>query len=129
MFINKVTIYCWDNHHKFHHGKRFNGRLEILNITHLSVHLYKQGCRFSVIKTRINPLLSEEEVAHRTRSLDRITYIPPLDSPAAASIPLINLLASVTSSLENNGFAEPTCKGSKSTLCSVFEKPYAACIT
>ena len=36
--------------------------------------------------------------------------MPPIESPSAASIPFINLFASMASSVENNGVAEPTYK-------------------
>ena len=36
--------------------------------------------------------------------------MPPIESPYAASIPFINLFASMASSVENNGVAEPTYK-------------------
>lgn len=38
--------------------------------------------------------------------------MPPITSPAAASIPFINLFASMASSVENKGLAEPTYKAS-----------------
>lgn len=38
--------------------------------------------------------------------------MPPIETPAAASIPFINLFASMASSVENNGLAEPTHKAS-----------------
>jgi hypothetical protein len=41
-------------------------------------------------------------------NLYRVTYMPPIESPAAASIPFINLFASMASSVENKGLAEPT---------------------
>jgi hypothetical protein len=39
--------------------------------------------------------------------LYRVTYMPPIESPSAASIPFINLFASMASSVENSGVAEP----------------------
>jgi hypothetical protein len=36
--------------------------------------------------------------------------MPPIESPSAASIPFINLFASMASSVENSGVAEPTYK-------------------